>query len=93
MNSNPFTLLIHSRAFWLAVGALVINALIAAFPALEPLKGQFDDILNALVALLIAKIGIEDVARKLGDAQVRAAAVQAKPVDDGDTRPFPVRGG
>lgn len=73
----PILALLSSRAFILMVVTALVDALIAAVPALEPMRDQFITVITGLAALLIVKMGAEDFAAKFGAAKAYGSAPQA----------------
>ena len=61
MSSNPFTKLLYSRKFWLAMVALVQTVLFQFVPDFPANVWQSID---AVLAVLIAAIAVEDAAAK-----------------------------
>lgn len=71
---TPFLALLRSRAFLLALGTAIVDALIIAVPSLEPLRGDFMNTVTVLIGLVITKIAAEDISTKHEDAKVKVAA-------------------
>lgn len=59
---NPFAKLVRSRKFWLAVVALIQTVVFQFVPNFPPEVWQS---INAVIAVVIAGIAIEDAAYKL----------------------------
>lgn len=97
---TPLLRLFSSRAFLLALGTAIIDALIVTVPSLEPLRGDLMNTLTVLVGLIVAKMTVEDVnqvhsaakvevARHQANAAIASAQITANPeVSDGDTQPL-----
>lgn len=77
---TPVKALLSSRAFLLALATFIVDTLIIAVPSLEPLRGDFMSTLTALVGLLIAKIGAEDMVKAHAAGKVAAAQHAANAV-------------
>ncbi len=77
---TPLLALFSSRAFLLALGTAIVDALIIAVPSLEPLRGDFMNTITVLIGLLIAKMTAEDVNQVHSDTKVAVAKHQADAV-------------
>ncbi len=62
-NPNPFTALIRSRKFWLAIVAVIQTIVFTLIPTMPDIVWQSID---AILVWLIGMIALEDAALKLG---------------------------
>lgn len=74
---SPIADLLRSRAFIVMIVTALVNMLIIAIPDFGQYRDDMIAVVTGLALALIGKMTAEDVALKLGDAKVEAAALSA----------------
>lgn len=71
---TPLLALFSSRAFLLALGTALVDALIIADPSLAQFRGEFMNNVTVLIGIIVTKITVEDVNKVHSAAKVQVAA-------------------